>query len=649
MGQGSARVGLGMLSVCVLLAVAPAMAAADATITVGQNGCSLPDALAAAQSGTATGGCPAGDTAGLNTIVLPAGAYQHWGLTVASGRIRIVGHAASDTRIEGQLKGRILTVAPGASLELRRLTLKDGIAPAGAMAGHLGGTTGQTGGPGFPGGAVYSQGTLRIADSIVLSNGAGEGGSGETDLSLTFGGKGGKGGAGGGVASTGELTIDRTLFNDNGSGQGGSGGNAGGASSSGGYGGDGGNGGALAVLGGHATVTRSTFFKNGTFTGGNPGGGNSFNGEGGAGGDGGAIHVAAGAALLLRSSTVDQNVTAAGNTGGTFGGDGGNGSGIHVQGDAEIRGTTISGNSAGGGSVYGAGGVAVERDPALPPARILNSTIAGNLTLGGSWAGIAVLSGRLALTSSTVAFSGVSGTPQNPSGIYVEGEGDAITMRNSLVADNGSKNCANFGGTITSLGHNLSFPDETCPHEVKGDPKIAPLADNGGPTQTVALRRGSAALDRGVAAGLRADQRGRPRPYDLGALPNLGDGSDVGAFELQGPVFGDKPRVKLRLAAEHVRPSKPFGVVVSNANVFPVTGTVGARTPGKKHVVRLASLRVVVRPGGRKTAKLALPHSLRVRLTDRGSLDLVLRARVLDPARHVRVVRKTVTLKLAGG
>lgn len=53
--------------------------------------------------------------------------------------------------------------------------------------------------------------------------------------------------------------------------------------------------------------------------------------------------------------------------------------------------------------------------------------------------------------------------------------------------------------------------------------------------------------------------------------------------------------------------------------------------------------------GGRKTARLTLPKSLRERLEDRGALDLVLRARVRDPARHVRVVEKRVTLKLRSG
>jgi hypothetical protein len=62
------------------------------------------------------------------------------------------------------------------------------------------------------------------------------------------------------------------------------------------------------------------------------------------------------------------------------------------------------------------------------------------------------------------------------------------------------------------------------------DPRLAPLANNGGRTQTHALLSGSPAIDRGDNAGAPAtDQRGVARPRD-------GDGNgsrivDIGAFE----------------------------------------------------------------------------------------------------------------------
>jgi fibronectin-binding autotransporter adhesin len=56
---------------------------------------------------------------------------------------------------------------------------------------------------------------------------------------------------------------------------------------------------------------------------------------------------------------------------------------------------------------------------------------------------------------------------------------------------------------------------------------LAPLGDYGGPTETMALLPGSAAIGAGTAAaGVTTDQRGAPRPAS-GAV-------DIGAFQDQG-------------------------------------------------------------------------------------------------------------------
>jgi hypothetical protein len=61
------------------------------------------------------------------------------------------------------------------------------------------------------------------------------------------------------------------------------------------------------------------------------------------------------------------------------------------------------------------------------------------------------------------------------------------------------------------------------------------LADNTGPTRTMALTPGSPAIDAGVAAGASFDQRGLMRTYDDAGVVNAAtsDGTDIGAFELQ--------------------------------------------------------------------------------------------------------------------
>jgi hypothetical protein len=72
---------------------------------------------------------------------------------------------------------------------------------------------------------------------------------------------------------------------------------------------------------------------------------------------------------------------------------------------------------------------------------------------------------------------------------------------------------------------------------------LAPLANNGGPTETMELLPGSDALDAGVAAGSTFDQRGLPRTVDDPGVTNDGgsDGTDIGAFEAEVPCILECP------------------------------------------------------------------------------------------------------------
>jgi hypothetical protein len=65
------------------------------------------------------------------------------------------------------------------------------------------------------------------------------------------------------------------------------------------------------------------------------------------------------------------------------------------------------------------------------------------------------------------------------------------------------------------------------------DPKLGPLADNGGSTLTMALLRGSPAIDSGnTAAAPQTDQRGFSRPF--------GAATDIGAYEIVPLLRADR-------------------------------------------------------------------------------------------------------------
>jgi len=104
------------------------------------------------------------------------------------------------------------------------------------------------------------------------------------------------------------------------------------------------------------------------------------------------------------------------------------------------------------------------------------------------------------------------------------------------AAGNSSGNCA---GTITDAGYNIS-DDSTCNFSATGsqnntNPGLssAGLANNGGPTQTIALVAGSHAIDAiplaactdQIGKRITTDQRGFPRPDGAESL------CDIGAYE----------------------------------------------------------------------------------------------------------------------
>ena len=229
------------------------------------------------------------------------------------------------------------------------------------------------------------------------------------------------------------------------------------------------------------------------------------------------------------------------------------GGGIHNEGSLTINDSDVSANIVRPGKVVGDGGGIFSADfGATPPTLTINrSTISNNVATGSGGGIFAGYLTTMTINDSTINGNGGGGgiateatAAINNSTITGNGGGilnfdGTTTLQNSIVANNSAENC---NGTILSNGYNLSS-DGTCNFSSLGDlnntdPKLGPLQNNGGPTQTQALLTGSPAIDAGNPNGctdgnghlLKTDQRGAPRPdkEDTG-------GCDMGAYEFQNP------------------------------------------------------------------------------------------------------------------
>jgi Ca2+-binding RTX toxin-like protein len=226
------------------------------------------------------------------------------------------------------------------------------------------------------------------------------------------------------------------------------------------------------------------------------------------------FEVGVGAKLALNGLTVADGDSASGL-----------GGGILNRGTLTVSNSTLSGNSASSG-----GGIYNSRS-----ATVSSSTLSGN-SASNSGGGIYNHDQGALLE---VSNSTLSGNGAGQSGGGIEHSDGSARLRNTIVANSPSGGDCHWSVTpVTDGGYNLDS-DGTCNLATGNrsrpdvDPLLDPLADNGGPTLTHALRERSPAVDKGDSFGATADQRGLPRPTDLGAIPNAtgGDGSDIGAYE----------------------------------------------------------------------------------------------------------------------
>jgi predicted outer membrane repeat protein len=341
-----------------------------------------------------------------------------------------------------------------------------------------------TGGQGFAGVGIHNLGTLTLANSSVSGNVATLWGGGiynRNGATLTLvdtavtGNSAGENG--GGIYNDGTLTLTDSSVSGNNGGLGG--------------------GGVLNSSFGALTLTRGLVKGNTA----QYGGGLANNG-----------------ALTVDDTSFESNTA-------SYGG------GLHLGGGgALIERTTIAGNSAtadGGGVNHGGGVYSYWKSPV-----IRNATIYAN-SAGGSGGGLSNTGYIGSITLEYLTFAG-NGAGVSGAAIANTGYSGQVTLASTIVASPGEgQNCA---GPISDGGSNLD-DGTSCGLTASGslsssDPLLDPagLADNGGPTRTLALLPTSPAIDgvpqasNGCATSLTSDQRGVGRPQ--------GPACDIGAFEL---------------------------------------------------------------------------------------------------------------------
>lgn len=360
--------------------------------------------------------------------------------------------------------------------------------------------------------------------------------------------------SGGALFVMGKLTVVDSIFNNNFS-----------TAAPGGF-----SGGGAIWVSGAINVTNSTFTDNvanalgGAINNQTPAGAgdssivdSSFTGNGADAGGGVAVGTVTGAfptAMRITNSTFRHNTATLINSRG--------GAIYHVSGTLSVIGSTLSDSESFGLAINVGGGATT--------TNIVDSTISGNTFGGIETEASTATTSKLNITNSTIA--GNKGGPglnltrltlnvsnstisnNENAGIrsLLTGSSGVWTIKSSIIAGNAG-GLGDMNGAYASGGFNLIGNPSTSTGFTNGvnndqvgssgaplDPKLDPLGlkDNGGPTFTIALQPDSPAIDKGTSAALSGsldkDQRQVfARTFDDNAVANSGDGTDVGAFELQ--------------------------------------------------------------------------------------------------------------------
>lgn len=522
--------------------------------------CTLRSAIATASPGDVIGFDPV--VSGVLVLAQPL---------VIDKDLTINGPGADVFAIDGSERFRVLEIPAGVTVSISRLTIQNagdsGIYNAGTLTITDSIFSGNTGREtlSYPGGGgIHNEGNLTITRSTFSNNTADNGGgiyNNRGDLSITnsnftsnsallngsgiynklgtlsiadtvFAGNSAYMDGGGVYNESGRLTIMNGTFTDNIASD-----NPLGASRS---------GGGIFNKRGECAVTNSIFSGNSASIGGgisNENGslsvaGNTFTNN--SANNGGGIHNTSGSLIITDSIFTDNSVRVSG------------GGVLNANGPATITNSTFSNNSAasyGGGASNDNGNLTIVSSTFTDNSAnqeggginnyqsmllIVNSTFSGNSTNYGG----AISTGR---RNTVIVNSTLNGNSANirGGGVFI-GENGAIDLSNSIVAGNTAAEGPDIFGEVNSLSGNLVGDPQGAlglwaSDLLEGDLLLGPLADNGGPTQTIALLPGSPAIDAISAeycvwdddsdpdtppVPLLTDQRGAPRtgPCDIGAF-----------------------------------------------------------------------------------------------------------------------------------
>lgn len=410
------------------------------------------------------------------TVNLAAGTFQAGETLVLNRSLTLNGAGAGVTILNGEGEYPVVDV----------LASSDPAAPPVTISNLTitGGTDFVSGGS--PAGGINNQGDLVITNSIIRNNQGLEGG-GISNIRSAFATN----------FNDGRLTINNSAITNNSAF----------------------TGGGIANRDGSVTINNSTIS------------GNTAESEGGAIRNVGVNAVNFGTSLTINNSTISNNsTTSASSDGGGI---------LNNNGSLNIVRSTLNNNVSGedGGAISDIGG----------RVSIDTSTIANNLARSGG--GIATNnSDRLQIQSSTIVGNSASGG--NGGGLV--SDSDNFTLLLNLISGNNASNPAsanifNLGGIPVegTSGANLFGASGNAgiagfsPNSIGTVPSVGlsaivstTLADNGGPTQTLALVPGSPAIDKtsfgfintseGLVPIISLDQRGVPQFNEL---------RDIGAFE----------------------------------------------------------------------------------------------------------------------